>query len=362
MNLLKFLKTVGNATVAQVVDDTMFNTIYIAPYAAAAYKDQTVVIPKPIELERADLFDGQVKYTDVNESSAEIKVDQLYTKGIVLPDIDLATTRPEAIDELAIPLADSIKAAIRDTLNKQAEKAAHTFVEDRGFTYNTLVDAKAALKKTGSRANQLYFGAGIDASAGFSKDTLLLSSAAKGSDLLKEDYLGKVSNIEVYQNHDVSSIETDGTFGLKGGVTLEEDSVAGNKLSLKGPIQDGTLAVGDVIKVGGKSFTVVAASTASLGVIEATVKEQVTLGLLEGAPVTIKHAYDNNILYAKNSIALVSAVLSDSGVGNSVVVDLNGIKIRIEIARDIDTQQTKLVASALFGIDVIYPEHMMKVV
>ncbi len=370
-NTFLTLKSIARRALPRLMDELVFPNLIYRDYADDFREPgDTVQIRKPVRLS-ASVFDESqgVSYEDIKESAVDVTLDTLATVDVAAGAVEtaIALNSEEAllrdfIDPATQALAEKINS---DGLRLYRDVAA--CVGTAGSPVSQLGDL-AAVRKRMNEARVPAAGrvAVLDTDADAALIQLpALVNAEKSGDTraLREGSLGRVYGIDFYTSQAVARHFTGVT--ASSGVKLASAVSAGaDTLSLTGSTLAGKLVKGDLLFIGGDSYTVTQDSASASSNAIASVKVAPALkAYAANTAVTLAGSHSANLAFHPMAFAFVTRpLLNPDGQGvESYVTSFNGISLRVTRGYDQKYKKSTYSMDVLYGFKTIYPELAVRV-
>ena len=333
-------------------------------FPALIYKDfsedfskqgDTIQVRKP-PVYSANEFDGSIEIQNIKESEVLVKLDKIADVSVEL-----------SAKEMALNAEDFAKQVIEPAMVAIAEKInadGLALYKDIPYSYGVAGEAPAALSDLAGGAKVLNDNRApivgrsavwnTEAIANYQTLPALVNAEKCGStEALKEGSIGRVFGVDHFFSQQVP-IHKAGTF--EGEATARSDGEG--KIMLSGNM-DGSLVVGDILRIGSGSYTVLENAYATSG---ASVKIYPSLAMEdEGATVTAVGDHAANMMFQRNAFGFVSRPLEAARGADSYVTSYNGLSVRVTMDYNIATKKQTLSIDTLYGFKTLYPELAVRV-
>ena len=361
-NTFVTLKEIARAALPHLIDNLVFPRLVHDDFseAYAAKQGDTVQVRKPVNY-TAKEFDAEngVEVQNLCEESVEVKLDKIATVDIEVSAIDGALNF-DSIERLfikpaAIALAEKVNA---DGL--ALYKDVYQSLGEGGKTPSTLGELSAvrgALNAAKAPQSPRYAVWDTAADTAFATVDALVNAEKSGStDALREGAIGKVFGIENYMSQAVKKHESAITAseGVKVAAAVTEGA---DTLSLKGTTLAGKLVKGDLLKVGGDSYTVTEDSSAAASNAISGIKVAPALkAIAKDTDVTLVGSHTANLAFHPSAFAFVSRPLAAPAGVESYVTNFDGISLRVVRGYDMKHKKEMLSMDVLYAYKTVYPE------
>lgn len=354
------VKQIARETLPRLIDNLVFpNLVYrdTAP-AGAARKGDTVSVRRPVKL-TAESFVSEtgVNAQSITEDCVNVKLDHIAT-------VDAEVTALEGaldFDSLTRLFIEPAAAALAEKINGDGLELYRDIPYiggQAGVSPCTLSDfAEAAFMLDTNRVPTSGRRAvwSPEANAGFKQIPTLVNAEKCGSTTaLRSGSIGEVFGIENYMSQAVRTHHAGTLATTSGGLSVVEDVTDSDTVKIKGTGLTGTLVRGDILKVGSKSYTVTADSTAEGGSITVGVYPAVTASASE--KVVFYGDHKANLVFHPSAFAFVTRPLSTPAGVESYVTSYNGISLRVVRGYDMKFKREMLSMDVLYSFATLYPE------
>lgn len=356
------LQQIARTALPHLMNNLVFPRLVHTDYsdALAAKQGDTVQVRKPVNYVAQD-FDPEVgaQTQDVEEGSVEVKLDRIASVDIEVSALDAALNFDSVerlfIEPAAIALAEKLNAdglALYRDVWQTVGEAGKTpgMLEDLAAVRGALNDA---------RVPQAPRCAVWDTAAdtAFASVPALVNAEKSGStDALREGAIGRVFGIDNYMSQAVVRHESGMTAAE--GLTVKSTVGAGaSVLDITGTKLQGHFTAGDLLKIGGSTYTVTADSAEAASNTVAGVAVSPALPALEaGEAVTFIGAHTANLAFHPSAFAFVTRPLSTPAGVESYVTSFDGISLRVVRGYDMKYKREMLSMDVLYAYKTIYPE------
>ena len=356
------VKQIAREALPRLIDNLVFpNLIYKENLGGSAAKQgDTVQVRKPVNYIARD-FDPEAgtQTQDLEEGSVEVKLDKIASVDIEVSALDAALNF-DSIERLFIEPA---AIALAEKLNADGLALYRDIAATVGTAGKTPADLSDLAAVRGALNDALVPQAprcavwDTAADTAFATVPALVNAEKSGStDALREGAIGRVFGIDNYMSQAVVKHETGITAAE--GVTLKNKVSAGaSTLDLTGNTLTGMLKAGDLLMVGGKSYTVTEDSYPAAANIIIGVKVAPALpALAAGTAVTLIGSHTANLAFHPSAFAFVSRPLSAPAGVESYVTSFDGISLRVVRGYDMKYKREMLSMDVLYAYKTIYPE------
>ena len=372
-NSLITVKEVARRALPRLMENLVFPSLVYRDFSNEFVpgKGAKVQIRKPVVLTASDFDETSgTSPESVNESTVDVELDRLATVDVEFGALESATDI-DSLERLfiapaAAALAEKINA---DGLLLYSEVANHTGTP--GTTPGTLAAIAAAAKVLNENKAPLSDRCAVwdpAANAAFQQLPALVNAEKSGSTrALREGAIGRVFGVDHYMAQGVKQITSS---GLSAGGTSATGPVVKTSVSAKNKITlvsngtasatlTGSLKKGDILVLGGKSFTVAENCTADDDEITVTLNGTVTASA--GDSVQTVCGGTQNLMFHKNAFAFVTRPLCAPAGVESYTTGYNGITLRVCRGYDMKHKKDMLSMDVLYGYKAVYPELAVRV-
>jgi len=357
------LKDIARAALPHLQNNLVFPRLIHNDYSdtLAAKQGDTVQIRKPVNYKAMEFDpDSGVQTQAVEESSVEVKLDKIATVDIEVSALDAALNFDSVerlfIEPAAIALAEKINAdglaLYRDIANTVGEAGVTP------STLGALASVRGALNEALAPQAPRYAVWDTAADTAFASIPALVNAEKCGStDALREGSLGRIFGIDHYMSQAVAKHVTSLTAAE--GVTVASAVYPGaHTIDLTGTALTGRLAVGDLLVIDGKNYTVTARSAAasSNSISGVAISPAVSETISSGTKVTVIGDHTANLAFHPSAFAFVTRPLSEPAGVESYVTCFDGISLRVVRGYDMVYKREMLSMDVLYAYKTIYPE------
>lgn len=180
---------------------------------------------------------------------------------------------------------------------------------------------------------------------------------------LRDGSIGRLFGFENYMSQAVKT-HTKGTLAAGAGTSpiirvKTAVTTAGNEITLEphggsNPTLTGTLKVGDILTIDGKTYTVTADATAADNKIEVDIYPAIVVAAEKAVTVTANHTA--NLAFHPSAFAFVTRPLVKPSGVDSYVTSYNGLSLRVTKGYDMKYKKEMLSMDVLYGYKTMYPE------
>lgn len=362
-NTFATLKTIARQALPRLMDSLVFPGVIYKDF-----KDEfselgaTIQVRTPVML-TANEFDPNagVSYEDMQEKTVDVALDKIATVDASATAIETAVN----MDDLNRVFIEPAAAALAEKINSDGlylYKDVPGAVGTAGTTPATLSILADARKALNVQKVPVMGRVGVwdpEADAAFSTLDAIVHAEKSGSTAaLREGSIGRVMGLDNYMSQSVKKHETGITAAaavkVNGAVTA-----GATALNIDGTTLTGKLVKGDLLKVGGKTYTVLEDSAAAASNAIAEVKVYPALpDLSDNAEVVLVGAHTANMVFNPKAFAFVTRPLHNpDGEGvSSYVTNFGGISLRVTKGYDQKYKKSMYSMDVLYGYKTLYPE------
>lgn len=336
-------------------------------------RGDTVQIRRPTVFTAEDFNEANgVSYQDFKEDAVEVKLDHIATVDARASAVESATS----MDDLERIFIRPAAAALAEKINRDGlmlYKQVWQYTGTAGTTPSSLSDLAAVRKKMNIMKVPAEGRAAVwdpEADAAFTQLAALVNAEKSGSTrALREGAVGRVYGMDNYMSQSVCVHEV-GT-AISGGLTLLADGAAAKGsayLHVDGGSGAETLKAGDLITVGGETYSVEKDCTFASGEGDVHVCGGLRKNVADNAAITYAGSssvtkYTCNLAFHPMAFAYVTRPLIDpdgQGVA-SYVTSYNGLTLRVTKGYDQAYKRSAYSMDVLYGFKCVYPELAVRV-
>lgn len=362
-NTFLTLKTIARQALPRLIENLVFPNLVHKNYSEDfSYLGDTVQIRKPVALQAAE-FDASagVSYQDMKDNSVDVKLDKIATVDAQASAIETAVNIDDLnrvfIEPAAVALAEKINA---DGLTLYSD--IPTCVGTAGTTPATLaalaeIRKQLNIQKVPTAGRVAIFDP--EADAAFSTlDAIVHADKSGSTQALREGSIGRVMGLDNYMAQGVKKHTT----GITAATAVKVNgavAAGAKKLSIDGTALTGKLVKGDLLKIGGNTYTVTEDSAAAASTAIADVAVYPALpAIADNADVTLIASHTANLAFNPMAFAFVTRPLHNpDGEGvSSYVTSYNGITLRVTKGYNQQYKKSVYSMDVLYGYKTIYPE------
>ena len=367
-NTFLTLKTIARQALPRLIDNLVFPNLVHRDFSEDFHDmGDTVRVRRPVLLAAEDFDAAQgVNYQDIREDAVEVTLDHLATVDAAASAIETAVS----IDDLNRVFVEPAAAALAEKINRDGLKLYADVAAQVGLagttpaTLDVLADARRALNAARVPVADRAAVWDPEADAAFTRLPAIVN-AEKSGDVraLREGSIGRVFGMDHYMSQGVCHHVT----GVTAATAVKVDGAVAEgagALNLKGATLTGRLVKGDLLTIGGASYTVTEDSAAASGNAIAGVKVYPDLPALSGdEAVTLAGSHTANLAFHPLAFAYVTRpLLNPDGQGvASCVTSYNGISLRVTRGYDQKYKRSVYSMDVLYGFRTVYPELAVRV-
>lgn len=362
-NTFVTLQEIARQALPRLMDNLVFPNLIYRDYMEEAHEiGDTVRVLRPVVFE-AEEFNAEtgVHYQDMTDEAVDVKLDHIATVDARASAIETAVS----IDDLNRVFIEPAVSALAEKINRDglALYADIPYVTGNAGTTPSDLAALADVRKqlNNNRVPQLGRNAvwDVEAEAQLAQLPAILNAEKSGStQALREGSLGRVFGVDHYMSQGVARH----ALGLSKAENVKVNgavAAGATKLNVDGSALVGKLVRGDLLKIGGKTYTVVRDSAAASDNAIADVEVYPALPELgDDADVTVLGDHTANLAFHPLAFAYVSRpLINPDGQGvSSYVTNYNGISLRVTKGYDQKYKRSIYSMDVLYGFKTIYPE------
>ena len=361
------IKDFARAALPRLIEHLVFPNLIHKDYSDdfAARKGDTIQVRKPVVLTAKD-FDPQqgVSAEDITETTVDVSLDRIATVDVGIEALQGATS----IDDLTRVFIDPAAAALAQKINAdglQLYKDVYACVGEAGKTPDTLFPLAQARKKLNQLKAPVSGRVAVwdpEADAAFTAlDPIIHAEKSGSTQALREGSIGRVMGVDHYMSQAVPQHTTGiiAAQGVKVNGNVEEGT---HTLALSGTTLTGYLTKGDLIRIGGYTFTVTEDSAAAAGNKISGIQVSPAMPAIpDQAEVDLIGSHTANLAFHPLAFAFVTRPLPAPGGVESYVTHYNGISLRVVRGYDMQHKKEMLSMDVLYGFKTIYPELAVRV-
>ena len=361
------IKDFARAALPRLIEHLVFPNLIHKDYSDdfAARKGDTIQVRKPVVLSARE-FDPQQGVTtqDIVETTVDVSLDRIATVDVGIEALQGATS----MEDLTRVFIDPAAAALAQKINADGLKLyqdVYASVGTAGETPASLsafADARKQLNLQKAPVSGRVAVWDAEADAAFTAlDPIVHAEKCGSTQALREGSIGRVMGMDHYMSQAVAQHETGITAAtaVKVNGSVAEGSTT---LSIDGTSLTGKLVKGDLIKIGGNTYTVTEDSAAAANNAIANVKVSPALPqIADNADVTLMGSHTANLAFHPMAFAFVTRPLPAPGGVESYVTHYNGVSLRVVRGYDMQHKREMLSMDVLYGFKTLYPELAVRV-
>ena len=366
-NTFVSIKEFARAALPRLIEHLVFPNLIHKDYSDdfASCKGDTIQVRKPVVLTARD-FDPQqgVIAQDIQESTVDVTLDKIATVDVGIEALQGATS----IDDLTRVFIDPAAAALAQKINSDGlmlYQDVYAAVGEAGKTPDALSDFAAARKQLNLLKAPVSGRVAVwdaEADAAFTAlDPIVHAEKSGSTQALREGSIGRVMGMDHYMSQAVVQHET----GITAATAVKVNgavSEGSTTLSIDGTSLTGKLVKGDLIKIGGNTYTVTEDSAAAANNAIANVKVSPALPqIADNTDVTLMGSHTANLAFHPMAFAFVTRPLPAPGGVESYVTHYNGVSLRVVRGYDMQHKREMLSMDVLYGFKTLYPELAVRV-
>ena len=362
------IKNIARLALPRLIENLVFPNLIYKDYSNTfeVGKGATIQVRKPVVLTASDFNElSGTSAQDVKEKSVEVTLDKLATVDVEFGAISRATD----VDNLNRLFIEPAAAALAEKINGDGldlYKDVPYAVGTVGTTPSSLAIFAEAAKALDERKVPTVLRRGVwnpTCMAAFRQIGDIVNAEKSGATAaLRAGSIGNIFGIDNYMAQGVkTSTSTAPTAGgtsatgykAKAAVSSGDTIVLVSNASASGTLS-GSVKVGDILTVGGKSYVVAANATAAsnelsvkvVGVPECSANDAVTLTCGGG----------QNLVFHQNAFAFVTRPLAAPAGVESYTTSYNGVTLRVVRGYNMQYKKEMLSMDVLYGYKTMYPE------
>ena len=358
MSNLISVKQIARETLPMLIDNLVFPGLVYrdSSEGMTARQGDSVLIRRPVKLSASAFSSADgVTANPIAEEAVDVKLDTLAT-------VDAAISAWDAYDEETIRrvFIEPAAAALAEKINRDGlalYKDVYQTCGTPGSAPNGLDDlagAACALDLAKVPTDRRAAVWSPLCTAQLKQIPAVVHAESCGDNTaLRTGAIGKVFGVD----HFMSQAICHHTAGTLAGTSLTVKAAVENAdtITLSGSSLSGkTLVAGDILTVGGKTYTVTEDAVASAS--EIMVKVSPAMTAAAGTAVTVAASHEANLVFHPHAFAFVTRPLSAPAGVESYVTTYNGISLRVVRGYDIRYKREMLSMDVLYGFKAVYPE------
>jgi len=349
------VKQIAREALPRLIDNLVFpNLVYKETIPGnAAKKGDVVSVRCPVRLEAND-FDASagISAQNLDNDTIDVKLDHIATVDLQLGAIEAACDFDSVTRQFIEPAA----AALAEKINAEG-LALYRDIPYIAGEAGTVPDGLDDIAQASYMLdmNKVPFGGRCAvwsplATSKLKQVPAIVNAEKCGStSALRTGAIGRVFGIDNYMSQAVADHAPayTGTLTLANAVTDAEEVTFTASAS-------GTLQHGDLLKIGGKTYTVKADAAVSGSSVTVTVYPKLTAD--KDAAAELVPAHSANLVFHPNAFAFISRPLQTPAGVESYVTSYNGISLRVVRGYDIRYKREILSMDVLYTFQTLYPE------
>ncbi len=349
------VKQIAREALPRLIDNLVFpNLVYKETIPGnAAKKGDVVSVRCPVRLEAND-FDASagISAQNLDNDTIDVKLDHIATVDLQLGAIEAACDFDSVTRQFIEPAA----AALAEKINAEGlalYRDIPYIAGEAGATPDGLDDIAQASYMLDM--NKVPFGGRCAvwsplATSKLKQVPAIVNAEKCGStNALRTGAIGRVFGIDNYMSQAVA----DHAPAYTGTLTLANDVTDAEEVTFTASAS-GTLQHGDLLKIGGKTYTVKADAAVSGSAVTVQIYPKLTAN--KSAAVEIIPAHSANLVFHPNAFAFISRPLQTPAGVESYVTSYNGISLRVVRGYDIRYKREILSMDVLYTFQTLYPE------
>lgn len=349
------VKQIAREALPRLIDNLVFpNLVYKETIPGnAAKKGDVVSVRCPVRLEANDFdADTGISAQNLDNDTIDVKLDHIATVDLQLGAIEAACDFDSVTRQFIEPAA----AALAEKINAEGlglYRDIPYIAGEAGVTPDGLDDIAQASYMLDM--NKVPFGGRCAvwsplATSKLKQVPAIVNAEKCGStSALRTGAIGRVFGIDNYMSQAVA----DHTPVYTGTLTLTDDVIDAAEVTFAATAS-GTIQRGDLLKIGGKTYTVKADAAVSGSSV--TVQLYPNLTANQSAAVEMVPAHAANLVFHPNAFAFISRPLQTPAGVESYVTSYNGISLRVVRGYDIRYKREILSMDVLYTFQTMYPE------
>lgn len=349
------VKQIAREALPRLIDNLVFpNLVYKETIPGnAAKKGDVVSVRCPVRLEANDFDDSAgISAQNLDNDTIDVKLDHIATVDLQLGAIEAACDFDSVTRQFIEPAA----AALAEKINAEGlalYRDIPYIAGEAGATPDGLDDIAQASYMLDM--NKVPFGGRCAvwsplATSKLKQVPAIVNAEKCGStNALRTGAIGRVFGIDNYMSQAVA----DHAPAYTGTLTLANDVTDAEEVTFTASAS-GTLQHGDLLKIGGKTYTVKADAAVSGSAVTVQIYPKLTAN--KSAAVEIIPAHSANLVFHPNAFAFISRPLQTPAGVESYVTSYNGISLRVVRGYDIRYKREILSMDVLYTFQTLYPE------
>ena len=294
----------------------------------------------------------------------DVTLDKIATVDVSIEALQGATS----MDDLTRVFIDPAAAALAEKINRDGlalYQDIYNAVGAAGQTPATLSAMAEARKQLNLAKAPVSGRAAVwdpEADAAFTGlDAIVHAEKSGSTQALREGSIGRVMGMDHFMSQAVRQHQTGITAATAVKVNGAVEAGA-HQLALDGASLTGRLVKGDLIRIGGKSFSVTQDSAPAANNAIANVSVFPALpALADDTEVTLIGSHTANLAFHPMAFAFVTRPLTAPGGVESYETHYNGVSLRVVRGYDMQHKREMLSMDVLYGFKTLYPELAVRV-
>ena len=350
------VKQIAREALPRLIDNLVFpNLVYKETIPGnAAKKGDVVSVRCPVRLEAND-FDASagISAQNLDNDTIDVKLDHIATVDLQLGAIEAACDFESVTRQFIEPAA----AALAEKINAEGlalYRDIPYIAGEAGTAPDGLDDIAQASYMLDM--NKVPFGGRCAvwsplATSKLKQVPAIVNAEKCGStNALRTGAIGRVFGIDNYMSQAVA----DHAPAYTGTLTLANAVTDAEEVTFTASASSGKIQHGDLLKIGGKTYTVKADVNVTGSSVTVPVYPKMTAA--KGAAVEIVPAHAANLVFHPNAFAFISRPLQTPAGVESYVTSYNGISLRVVRGYDIRYKREILSMDVLYTFQTLYPE------
>ena len=350
------VKQIAREALPRLIDNLVFpNLVYKETVPGnAAKKGDVVSVRCPVRLEAND-FDASagISAQNLDNDTIDVKLDHIATVDLQLGAIEAACDFESVTRQFIEPAA----AALAEKINAEG-LALYRDIPYIAGEAGTVPDGLDDIAQASYMLdmNKVPFGGRCAvwnplATSKLKQVPAIVNAEKCGStNALRTGAIGRVFGIDNYMSQAVA----DHVPAYTGTLTLAADVTDAEEVTFTASASSGKLQHGDLLKIGGKTYTVKADAAVTGSSVKVPVYPKMTAD--KGAAVELVPAHAANLVFHPNAFAFISRPLQAPAGVESYVTSYNGISLRVVRGYDIRYKREILSMDVLYTFQTLYPE------
>ena len=362
-NTFVTIKEIARQALPRLIDNLVFPNLIHRDFSEDFhYLGDTVKVRRPTVLTATE-FNAEtgVSYSDISESAVDVKLDTIATVDVAAEAVETALN----IDDLNRVFVEPAAAALAEKINSDglalyADVPAFTGTAGTAPSgLESLSAVRRALNVNRVPASGRVAVWDPEADAAFTTVPAIVNAEKSGSTAaLREGSIGRVFGLDNYMSQGVKRHITGVT--AANGVKAGAAAAGAETLSLSGTSLTGKLVKGDLIRVGGQTFTVTedSAAAASNAIAGVKIYPAVKTAIAANTAVELVGSHTANLAFHPMAFAFVTRpLINPDGEGvASYVTSFNGVSLRVTKGYDQKYKRSTYSMDVLYGFKTVYPE------